>query len=51
MWDCLCWWGEIFSLPILKVVNDGLIIGIITETNQFVMLKDPEENIYDVSKI
>lgn len=31
--------------PVLKIEEDGLIVGIITETNQFIPLIDPEENI------
>jgi hypothetical protein len=31
-------------LPKLKVLEDGLIIGIITETNQFIALSQPETN-------
>jgi hypothetical protein len=32
--------------PKLKVLEDGLIIGIITETNQFIQIEPPSENIY-----
>ncbi len=39
--------GKILSLPVIKVIDDGLIVGIITETNQFVQIMPPEENIYD----
>ena len=35
------------SQPVIKVVDDGLIVGIITETNQFVQIMPPEENTYD----
>jgi len=37
--------GEILCRPKLKVMEDGLIIGILTETNQFIMLSNPTENI------
>ena len=33
--------------PVVKVVEDGLIVGIITETNQFVAIDPPTESIYD----
>jgi hypothetical protein len=33
--------------PKFKVIEDKLIVGIITETNQFVMIEPPSENIYD----
>jgi hypothetical protein len=37
--------GEILCRPKLKIMEDGLIVGIITETNQFIMLANPTENI------
>jgi len=37
--------GEILCRPKFKVMEDGLIIGIITETNQFLMISVPTENI------
>ena len=33
--------------PLYKVLEDGLIVGILTETNQFVMINRPTENIYN----
>ena len=36
--------GEIRCKPLVKVVEDGLIVGIITETNQFVFTDPPIEN-------
>ena len=33
------------SKPVIKVKEDGLIVGIITETNQFVPLVRPEEDV------
>lgn len=35
---------KIPCLPKIKVLEDGLIVGIITETNQFVALSEPEQN-------
>ena len=29
----------------IKVIEDELVVGIITETNQFLQLQQPEENI------
>ena len=40
---------RVFDIPtkaVRKVVEQGLIVGVVTETNQFVRLKDPEQNIY-----
>ena len=37
--------GEILCRPKIKIMEDGLIIGILTETNQFIMLSNPTENI------
>ena len=37
--------GEILCRPKLKIMEDGLIVGILTETNQFIMLSSPTENI------
>ena len=40
--------NKLLCNPIFKVVEDGLVVGIITETNQFLQLREPEENIiYD----
>jgi hypothetical protein len=33
--------------PKLKVIEDGLIVGVITETNQFVQIDPPTEDIYE----
>lgn len=33
--------------PLIKVIEDGLIVGIITQTNQFVSISVPTENIYE----
>ena len=38
---------KILCKPIVKVEEDGLIIGIITETNQFIPINEPEQNIKD----
>ena len=39
--------GGVLSKPIIKVIDDGLIVGIITETNQFIEVDPPNENIVD----
>ena len=39
--------GRIPCLPKIKIIQDGLIVGIITETNQTVLLKEPEINSYE----
>ena len=36
--------GEIKCKPLLKYVEDGLIVGIITETNQYISVSDFHEN-------
>jgi len=41
--------GEIRSRPYRRIVEDGLIVGIMTETNQFVQIMEPFEN-NDVEK-
>ena len=38
---------ELLVRPVLKVLEGGLVIGFITETNQFVQLSAPAENIED----
>lgn len=38
--------GEIPCRPKFKVKEDGLIVGLITETNQFLMVDPPAEDIY-----
>lgn len=35
---------KILCLPKIKVLEDGLIVGIITETNQFISITNPEQN-------
>jgi len=37
---------KILCKPELKVIDDGLIVGIITETNQFVQINPPAEDLY-----
>ena len=32
--------------PVFKMLEDGLIVGILTETNQFVPIGDPEQNVH-----
>jgi len=38
--------GKIPSKPEFKVYEDGLIVGILTETNQFVQLDQPEQDTF-----
>jgi hypothetical protein len=39
--------NEILCKPAFKILEDGLIIGILTETNQFIQISPPQENIMD----
>ena len=39
--------GSILSNPVMKVIEDGLIVGILTETNQFIQVEPPSENIHE----
>jgi len=36
--------GRILSKPLIKVVEDEMVVGLLTETNQFVQLAGPEPN-------
>jgi hypothetical protein len=36
--------GSILCKPLMKVVEDGLIVGVLTETNQFVFIDPPTQN-------
>jgi len=38
--------GKIPCKPVIKVLEDELIVGILTQTNQFVALSEPAEDIY-----
>ena len=38
--------GKIFCKPIQKVIENNLIVGIITETNQFIQINPPSEDIF-----
>ena len=38
---------NILCKPVIKILDDGLIVGIITETNQFIAIDPPSENIFD----
>lgn len=38
--------AKVPSKPIYKVIEDGLIVGIITETHQFVQVNPPSENVH-----
>ena len=37
---------KVLCLPLIKVIEDGLIIGIITETNQFLAISPPEQDTF-----
>ena len=37
--------GKIPCKPIMKVIEDELVVGILTETNQFVQINNPVENV------
>jgi hypothetical protein len=39
--------GKIRSRPVFKIIEDGQVVGLLTETNQFVMLSDPVEPVED----
>ena len=39
--------GKINCLPIFKVIEDELVVAIITQTNQLIPLTSPEENIVE----
>lgn len=43
--------GKIPCSPHCKVIEDELVVGIITETNQFISIRDPEENLDDDIKV
>ena len=45
--------GDILSKPVMKVEEDGLIVGILTETNQFIQLDSPYQDLEqdDLKKI
>jgi len=37
--------GEILCKPVVKVVEDGIVVGFLTETNQFIQIMPPQENL------
>lgn len=39
--------GEILCLPKIKIIEDGMVIGILTETNQFIQIDPPYLNTED----
>ncbi len=39
--------GKILCNPIAKLEEDGLIVGIITETNQFISISEPQQNLME----
>ena len=42
---------KILCKPITKVIEDELVVGILTETNQFIQLSQPEMPVEDGLKI
>jgi hypothetical protein len=38
--------GRILCRPMMKILEDGLLVGILTETNQFIQFREPEQNIH-----
>ena len=39
--------NQILIKPMLKIIEDGLVIGFLTETNQFIQLSNPAEIVDD----
>lgn len=39
--------GKILCNPIAKLEEDGLIVGVITETNQFISISEPQQNLME----
>jgi len=39
--------GAILVNPMMKVIEDDLIVGLLTETNQFIQIDPPSENIHE----
>ena len=39
--------GKILSRPVFKIEEDGYVVGVLTETNQFIKLSEPAEPIED----
>lgn len=39
--------NKVLCNPQLKIIEDGLIVGILTETNQFIQIVPPAENIHN----
>jgi hypothetical protein len=39
--------GKILCKPMMKVMEDGLIVGILTITNQFIQINEPTQDIFD----
>jgi hypothetical protein len=39
--------GKILCRPVFKIEEDGYIVGVLTETNQFIMLSEPAEPVED----
>ena len=38
---------QIYCRPLIRVLEDGMIVGILTMTNQFIQLNEPEEDEYE----
>ena len=36
--------NKLLCMPVVKIKDNGLIVGILTETNQFIELKEPEQD-------
>jgi hypothetical protein len=39
--------GKILCKPMMKVIEDGLLVGLLTITNQFVQIDEPTQDIYE----
>jgi len=39
--------GKILCKPMMKVLEDGLIVGILTITNQFIQINEPTQDIFE----
>ena len=39
--------GKVMCFPKMKLLDDGMVVGIITETNQFIPISPISENIFD----
>lgn len=39
--------NKVLCMPALKVIEDGLVVGFFTETNQFIQINNPTENLIE----